>query len=80
MLALTGGWKSPMLPVVLLPVLTASLRLGVEAGSAVLEVVRARDLAVAALVLVLPVMHLSWGVGFLVGVPGAEGPRVPDLA
>lgn len=34
LLALTGGWKSPMLPVVLLPVLTASLRLGVEAGLA----------------------------------------------
>ena len=28
----TGGWQSPMLPVVLFPVLVASLRLGVEAG------------------------------------------------
>jgi signal transduction histidine kinase len=34
LLALAGGWKSPMLPVVIFPVLIASLRLGVEAGLA----------------------------------------------
>jgi signal transduction histidine kinase len=32
LLIITGGWKSPMLPVVLFPVLIASLRLGIEAG------------------------------------------------
>ena len=32
LLVVTGGWKSPMLPVVLFPVLIASLRLGIEAG------------------------------------------------
>lgn len=32
LLAVTGGWESPMLPVVLFPVLVASMRLGVEAG------------------------------------------------
>lgn len=45
----------------------------------VLEMTRHRDLAVAGLVLVLPVMHLSWGVGFLVGRRGAEPSRVPHI-
>jgi signal transduction histidine kinase len=31
-LVVTGGWKSPMLPIVVFPVLIASLRLGVETG------------------------------------------------
>jgi signal transduction histidine kinase len=34
LLAMTGGWKSPMLPAVLFPVLVASLRLNLEAGLA----------------------------------------------
>lgn len=34
LLAMTGGWRSPMLPAVLFPVLVASLRLGIEAGLA----------------------------------------------
>lgn len=32
LLVVTGGWKSPMLPVVLFPVMIASFRLGIEAG------------------------------------------------
>ena len=35
LLALTGGWQSPLLPALLFPVLVASLRLGLEAGLAV---------------------------------------------
>jgi len=31
-LALTGGWKSPLLPATLFPILVASLRVGIEAG------------------------------------------------
>jgi signal transduction histidine kinase len=34
LLALTGGWQSPMLPVVLFPLLVASLRLSLDAGLA----------------------------------------------
>jgi signal transduction histidine kinase len=34
LLAMTGGWRSPMLPAVLFPVLVGSLRLGIEAGLA----------------------------------------------
>jgi signal transduction histidine kinase len=34
LLALTGGWQSPQLPVVLFPVLVGSLRLGLEGGLA----------------------------------------------
>jgi signal transduction histidine kinase len=32
LLIVTGGWNSPMLPIVVFPVLVASLRLGVETG------------------------------------------------
>jgi signal transduction histidine kinase len=32
LMAITGGWKSPLLPAVLFPVLVASLRLGLEGG------------------------------------------------
>jgi signal transduction histidine kinase len=34
LLVVTGGWRSPLLPVVLFPVLVGSLRLGLEAGLA----------------------------------------------
>jgi signal transduction histidine kinase len=34
LLAVTGGWRSPLLPVVLFPVLVGSLRLGLEGGLA----------------------------------------------
>jgi signal transduction histidine kinase len=34
LLATTGGWRSPLLPVVLFPVLVGSLRLGLEGGLA----------------------------------------------
>ena len=48
-------------------------------ATAVFEAVLRRDLAVLGLVVVLPVMHLAWGTGFLIGMRGAEPPQIPDI-
>ncbi len=48
--------------------------------AAVVEAIRRRDLAVLGLVFVLPVMHVAWGIGFLIGIRDAEAPRIPDIA
>lgn len=48
-------------------------------GVALVETVRRRDGAVLALVIVLPVMHLSWGVGFLVGRSDPPPPQVGSV-
>jgi succinoglycan biosynthesis protein ExoA len=48
-------------------------------GSTVVEAVRRRDGAILGLALVLPVMHIVWGLGFLIGMRDADLPRVPDI-
>ena len=45
-------------------------------GTALVEGIRRRDPAALALPVVLPTMHLAWGLGFLVGrAPGSTGGR-----
>jgi succinoglycan biosynthesis protein ExoA len=52
---------------------------GTVAGQAMIEL--PSDPATAAgLLLVLPVMHLSWGVGFVIGVTGLQRPPGPATA
>ena len=48
-------------------------------ATTLMELVRRRDLAALGLPLVLPTMHLSWALGFMVGDVTDTGPSIPRL-
>lgn len=48
-------------------------------GTVAKEAGNRRDAAVLLLPLVLPVMHVAWGLGFLLGLVRAGEPRIPQL-
>ncbi len=48
-------------------------------GTAIVELLRRRDVAAVALPLVLPTMHLSWAFGFMTSDLKDPGPTIPEL-
>ena len=60
--------------------LVPALYVGAVVSVTLVEALRRVDFAVLGLVAVLPVMHVSWGVGFLLGRRDADPPRVRRVA
>ena len=49
------------------------------ASTALAWTIRHRDWAALGMAAALPIMHMAWGVGFLVGRVRDDGPRIPPL-
>lgn len=63
----------------LLAMLVPGAYLSALAGTAIVELVRRRDIAALALPVVLPTMHLSWAFGFMTSDLEDQGPSIPEL-